>query len=147
LLAALMAQGSEFGFVVFGVASRARLLPGDWDAILTLVVALSMALTPLLLIAYERLAARGSRDERPADAIDHHDAPVIIAGFGRFGQIVGRLLFASGTRATVLDHDPDQIELLRKFGFRIFYGDATRADLLESAGATVPNYSWSRWTT
>jgi glutathione-regulated potassium-efflux system ancillary protein KefC len=135
LLAALLAQGSEFGFVVFGVASRARLLPGDWDAMLTLVVALSMALTPLLLILYDRLGGRSKADERPADPIDHHNAPVIIAGFGRFGQIVGRLLFASGTRATVLDHDPDQIELLRKFGFRIFYGDATRLDLLHSAGA------------
>ena len=135
LLAAVLAQGSEFGFVVFGVASRARLLPGNWDAMLTLVVALSMALTPLLLIAYDRLISRGNAPERPADEIEHHRAPVIIAGFGRFGQIVGRLLFASGTRATVLDHDPDQIELLRKFGFRIFYGDATRLDLLHSAGA------------
>jgi glutathione-regulated potassium-efflux system ancillary protein KefC len=135
LLAAVLAQGSEFGFVVFGVASRARLLPGNWDAMLTLVVALSMALTPLLLLLYDRFAAPGKAAERPADPIEHHNAPVIIAGFGRFGQIVGRLLFASGTRATVLDHDPDQIELLRKFGFRIFYGDATRLDLLHSAGA------------
>jgi len=135
LFAALLAQGSEFGFVVFGVASKARLLPGKWDEILTLVVALSMALTPLLLIAIEKLSARSAREERPADVIEHHHAPVIIAGFGRVGQIVGRLLFASGTRATVLDHDPDQIEILRKFGFRIFYGDATRLDLLHSAGA------------
>jgi glutathione-regulated potassium-efflux system ancillary protein KefC len=60
---------------------------------------------------------------------------VIIAGFGRFGQIVGRLLFASGIKATVLDHDPDQIELLKRFGFRIYYGDATRLDLLHAAGA------------
>jgi glutathione-regulated potassium-efflux system ancillary protein KefC len=60
---------------------------------------------------------------------------VIIVGFGRFGQIVGRLLFASGIRATVLDHDPDNIELLRRLGFRVFYGDGTRLDLLESAGA------------
>ena len=60
---------------------------------------------------------------------------MIIAGFGRFGQIVGRLLFASGVRATVLDHDPDQIELLQRFGFRVFYGDATRLDLLDAAGA------------
>ena len=135
LFAALLAQGSEFGFVVFGVASRARLLPGKWDEMLTLVVALSMALTPLLLIVSEKLSARGTSEERPDDVIEHHHAPVIIAGFGRFGQIVGRLLFASGTRATVLDHDPDQIEILRKFGFRIFYGDATRLDLLHSAGA------------
>jgi glutathione-regulated potassium-efflux system ancillary protein KefC len=134
LFAAVLAQGSEFGFVVFGVASRARLLPGQWDAVLTLVVALSMALTPLLLIAVERLTPKSAGEEREADAIDQH-APVIIAGFGRVGQIVGRLLFASGLRATVLDHDPNQIELLRKFGFRIFYGDATRLDLLHSAGA------------
>ena len=135
LFAALLAQGSEFGFVVFGVASRARLLPGKWDEMLTLVVALSMALTPLLLIASDAFSSRGSQEERPDDVIEHHHAPVIIAGFGRFGQIVGRLLFASGTRATVLDHDPEQIEILRKFGFRIFYGDATRLDLLHSAGA------------
>ncbi len=135
LAAALLAQGSEFGFVVFGVASKARLLPGQWDEVLTLVVALSMALTPLLLLLSD-LASRLSReDDRPADAIDQQDAPVIIAGFGRFGQIVGRLLFASGTRATVLDHDPDQVETLRKFGFRVFYGDATRLDLMQSAGA------------
>ena len=135
LFAALLAQGSEFGFVVFGVASRARLLPGKWDEMLTLVVALSMAITPLLLIASAKLSARDAAEQRPDDVIDHHHAPVIIAGFGRVGQIVGRLLFASGTRATVLDHDPDQIEILRKFGFRIFYGDATRLDLLHSAGA------------
>lgn len=135
LFAALLAQGSEFGFVVFGVASQARLLPGKWDATLTLVVALSMALTPLLLILSERFAPSAAREERPADQIDHHHEPVIIAGFGRFGQIVGRLLFASGTKAIVLDHDPEAIETLRKFGFRIFYGDATRLDLLQSAGA------------
>lgn len=135
LLAALLAQGSEFGFVVFGVASKARLLPGKWDEMLTLVVALSMALTPILLILSQKLSAPSASDARPSDTIDHHHAPVIIAGFGRFGQIVGRLLFASGTRATVLDHDPDQIETLRKFGFRVFYGDATRLDLLHSAGA------------
>ena len=67
--------------------------------------------------------------------IDEKDAPVIIAGFGRFGQIVGRLLLANGARAVVLDHDPDQIELLRKFGTKVFYGDATRLDLLHAAGA------------
>ena len=134
LFSALLAQGSEFGFVVFGVASKARLLPGNWDAILTLVVALSMAFTPLLLLLSDRLGAPTAA-ELPADTIEHHHAPVIIAGFGRFGQIVGRLLFASGTRAIVLDHDPDQIESLRKFGFRVFYGDATRLDLLTSAGA------------
>jgi glutathione-regulated potassium-efflux system ancillary protein KefC len=133
LFMALLVQGGEFAFVVFGVARSARLLPGEWDALLTLTVALSMALTPLLLIAYDRAAQ--PRKERPADTIEPEDAPVIIAGFGRFGQIVGRLLLASGHKATVLDHDPDTIDLLRRFDFRVYYGDATRIDLLEAAGA------------
>jgi len=135
LFACLLAQGGEFAFVVFGVAGQAHLLPGQWDAILTLVVALSMAVTPLALVVHDRLAARAAKEARPADDIQHQGAPIIIAGFGRFGQIVGRLLFASGQRATVLDHDVDQIELLRKFDFRVFYGDATRLDLLHAAGA------------
>src|SRR5262249_23662790 len=86
-----------------------------------------------LLLAHDRLAGRAAK-ERPDDVVEDEGAPVIIAGFGRFGQIVGRYLFASGIRATVLDHDPDQIDLLRKFGFRVFYGDATRLDLLRAAG-------------
>jgi len=134
LFAALLAEGGEFAFVVFGVAGQAHLLPGAWDAILTLVVALSMALTPLLLIVQDR-AMRAAAKQRPADDVHGDGAPVIIAGFGRFGQIVGRLLFASGIRATVLDYDADQITMLRKFGFRVFYGDATRLDLLHAAGA------------
>src|SRR5262249_6972044 len=134
--AALLSQGGEFAFVVFGVAGAARVLPGDWDKILTLVVALSMVLTPLLILAADLLQRRrGAQSERAADRIEAEDAPVIIAGFGRFGQIVGRLLFASRLKATVLDHDPDNIDTLRHFGFRVFYGDATRIDLLEAAGA------------
>ncbi|HEX3594536.1 MAG TPA: glutathione-regulated potassium-efflux system protein KefC [Polyangiaceae bacterium] len=136
MFGALLSQGGEFAFVVFGVARDARVLPGNWDKVLTLAVALSMALTPLLVIAAARLEKRVSRNtERAEDEIEASDAPVIIAGFGRFGQIVGRLLFASGLKATVLDFDPDQIELLRRFGFRVFYGDATRLDLLHAAGA------------
>jgi glutathione-regulated potassium-efflux system ancillary protein KefC len=136
LFAALLAQGGEFAFVVFGVARTARLLPGSWDARLTLAVALSMALTPLLIMLQDRWMARGTTvNEREADDIPDANAPVIIAGFGRFGQIVGRLLFASGIKATVLDHDPDRVESLRTFGFKVYYGDATRLDLLRAAGA------------
>jgi glutathione-regulated potassium-efflux system ancillary protein KefC len=136
LFAALLAQGGEFAFVVFGVAERAKLLPGDWGGLLTLAVALSMALTPLLLILRDHMFRRyNTPKEREHDTIEDANAQVIIAGFGRFGQIVGRLLFASGIKATVLDHDPDQIELLKRFDFRIYYGDATRLDLLEAAGA------------
>jgi glutathione-regulated potassium-efflux system ancillary protein KefC len=136
LFAVLLAQGGEFAFVVFGAARDARLLPGHWDAVLTLTVALSMALMPVMLVVHDRLFARAPEPE-PADdePIESEDAPVIIAGFGRFGQIVGRLLFASGLRATVLDHDAEQIEFLKRFGFRVFYGDARRHDLMQAAGA------------
>jgi glutathione-regulated potassium-efflux system ancillary protein KefC len=138
LFAILLSQGGEFAFVVFGASRMAGVLSREWEALLTMAVALSMATTPLLLIAHDWWMARaecakGGKDE--ADVIDEKNAPVIIAGFGRFGQIVGRVLLANGARAVVLDHDPDQIELLRKFGTKVFYGDATRLDLLHAAGA------------
>lgn len=137
LFSILITQGSEFAFVLFLVARDASVLTQEWAALLTMTVALSMAVTPLLLVAYEWWAARRecAADQRPADAIDEKEARVIIAGFGRFGQIIGRLLFANGINAVVLDHDPDQIELLRRFGYKVFYGDATRLDLLHAAGA------------
>ena len=136
LFAALLAQGGEFAFVVFGVARAAALLPGQWDGLLTLAVALSMAITPLLLLAHDLNAARlAGQSAREFDQIEDEHAAVIVCGFGRFGQVVTRLLLASGIRATVLDHDPDQIEQIRRFGFRVFYGDATRTDLLHAAGA------------
>ena len=139
LFAILLSQGGEFAFVVFGASRLAGVLSKEWDALLTIAVALSMATTPLLLIAHDwwmaRIECAKSAKSDDADVIDEKDAPVIIAGFGRFGQIVGRLLLANGARAVVLDHDPDQIELLRKFGTKVFYGDATRLDLLHAAGA------------
>ena len=134
LFAFLLAQGGEFGFVVFGSARVAGVISREWEALLTIAVALSMAATPLLLIAHDRFICTRAAREREPDAIDQ-TGPVIIAGFGRFGQIVGRLLLANDIRPVVLDHDPDQIESLRKFGYRVFYGDATRLDLLQAAGA------------
>ncbi|MBL0208325.1 MAG: glutathione-regulated potassium-efflux system protein KefC [Propionivibrio sp.] len=138
LFAILLSQGGEFGFVVFAAAHTAGVLSGEWTALLNMVVALSMATTPMLLMLHDWWIARvecaaGKNDE--ADKIDEIEARIIIAGFGRFGQIVGRLLFANGINAVVLDHDPDQIEQLRKFGFKVFYGDAARVDLLHAAGA------------
>jgi glutathione-regulated potassium-efflux system ancillary protein KefC len=141
LFAVLLSQGGEFAFVVFGAAQLAGVLSKEWSALLTMVVALSMATTPLLLMLHDWWMARiecaqgGTGRPGEADVIDEKNAPVIIAGFGRFGQIVGRLLIANGMRAVVLDHDPEQIELLRKFGTKVFYGDATRLDLLHAAGA------------
>jgi glutathione-regulated potassium-efflux system ancillary protein KefC len=136
LFSALLAQGGEFAFVVFGVAREQEALPTHWEALLIVTVALSMALTPLLLLIEGRIsAARTQADARADDEVEDEHPEVIIAGFGRFGQIIGRLLLASGVKATVLDHDPDQVDLLRRFGFRVYYGDATRLDLLHAAGA------------
>ncbi len=138
LFAVLLSQGGEFAFVVFGAALSVGVLTKEWAALLTMTVALSMATTPLLLLLLDWWSARqeclaGKNDQ--ADEIDEKEARVIIAGYGRFGQIIGRLLSANGIKAVVLDHDPDQIELLRKFGFKVFYGDAARLDLLHAAGA------------
>jgi glutathione-regulated potassium-efflux system ancillary protein KefC len=95
-----------------------------------------MAATPLILFLLDKMLAwRASAATQAPDTIDESGNPVIIAGFGRFGQIVGRLLFANGIRAIVLDHDPEQIDVLRKFGYKVFYGDATRLDILRAAGA------------
>jgi len=135
VFAAALAQGSEFAFVVFGVAGAAHVLPGEWNKVLTLVVALSLVVTPVLVAVADWLQCRMSGSEREPDQVEAEEGGVIIVGFGRYGQIVGRLLFASGIRATVLDHDPDNIEVLRRLGFRVFYGDGTRLDLLTSAGA------------
>lgn len=135
LFAILIGQGSEFAFVIFSAAQLAGVLPVEWAKALTLAVALSMAVTPLLLVLAARLERNAPKDERPQDTIDDDNASVIIAGFGRFGQIAGRLLLANNVHTVVLDHDPDHIETLRKFGTKVFYGDATRVDLLESAGA------------
>lgn len=134
LFAFVLSQGGEFAFVVFGSAQLAGVLSTDWVSVLTMVVALSMAATPLLLLAYDRFMGGQARRERAADTIDA-TGPVIIAGFGRFGQIIGRMLLANGIRPVVLDHDADEVELLRKFGYRVFFGDATRLDLLQAAGA------------
>lgn len=133
--AVLLGQGSEFAFVVFGAARTANVLDADWSKALILAAALSMAVTPLLLVLLTRLDNQNSGDKQAADTIDEEAPPVIIAGFGRFGQIAGRLLMASGVHSVVLDHDPDHIETLRKLGMCVYYGDATRSDLLEAAGA------------
>jgi glutathione-regulated potassium-efflux system ancillary protein KefC len=134
--AGLLAQGSEFAFVVFAVAQQARVLPTRWSETLVLVVAVSMALAPLALVAGNWLSKNlNAAAPVPADTIKPDGARAIIAGFGRVGQIAGRLLYASGIKVTVLDKDPDLIETLRRFGFHVFYGDATRLDLLQAAEA------------
>lgn len=136
--AAVVAQAGEFALVVFSAARSGALLDATQANVLNSAVAVSMALTPLALSLAERLAARG-QTAPPASAEDIHAdyAPVVIAGFGRMGQIAARLLFAHGIRANVLDRDPEQIGLISRFGYKVFYGDATRLDLLRTAGAAT----------
>jgi CPA2 family monovalent cation:H+ antiporter-2 len=138
LLTLGLAQSGEFAFVLFSFASQNRVLTTGITAPLIAVVALSMALTPLLLLVNERwIQPRFGTKERVEREADEFAAssPVIIAGFGRFGSVVGRLLTANGIRTTVLDVDSDQVEVLRRMGLEVFYGDASRHDLLQAAGA------------
>ncbi|TWO70389.1 glutathione-regulated potassium-efflux system protein KefC [Caenimonas sedimenti] len=134
----LLAQGGEFAFVVFQAAAGARVFPAETASLLIGAVAVSMLVSPLLLVAIDRwLLPRFAQGQRTMDEISEpQDAPVIIAGFGRYGQIIGRMLGAQGIKATVLDHDADMIEAARSFGYQVHYGDATRLDLLRTAGAT-----------
>ena len=134
----LLAQGGEFAFVVFQAAAGARVISPETSSLLVGAVAVSMLLSPLLLVAVDKLLLpRYANCNTPQlDEISQpQHAPIIIAGFGRYGQIVGRMLSAQGIAATVLDHDADMIEAARSFGYKVFYGDATRLDLLRIAGA------------
>jgi glutathione-regulated potassium-efflux system ancillary protein KefC len=138
VFALLLAQGGEFAFVVFQQAEGAQILSTRHSAVLVGTVALSMLVTPLLLVLVDKLVLprfAKAQATSPHALAEPQEAPVIIAGFGRYGQVIGRLLYANGLKATVLDHDAEQIDLLRKFGFRVHFGDATRLDLLRLAGA------------
>src|SRR5438445_8580468 len=133
LFAVALSQAGEFAFVLFGAAGT--VLPSPVAAILNAAVAVSMLTTPFVVMGYERfLMRRLDQPVRAPDAIRETN-PVIVAGFGRFGQVVVRVLRGLGIGATVIDHDPGQIDTVRRFGWKAYYGDATRLDLLEAAGA------------
>jgi glutathione-regulated potassium-efflux system protein KefB len=138
LLALALAQGGEFAFVLFAFATQNAVLPLEVASLLVASVALSMAVAPLLFTINHKLVRplfQKCEPQRAPDEIDEHDNPVILAGFGRFGHIVGRVLRANGFGTTVLDHDADQVETLGRYGMKSFYGDASRLDLLQAAGA------------
>ncbi len=135
----LLAQGGEFAFVVFQAAAGAQVFAAETASLLIGAVAVSMLLSPLILVAIDkwllpRFAAAG-KTTTMEELAEPQDAPVIVAGFGRYGQIIGRMLAAQGMRSTVLDHDAEMVEAARSFGSKVFYGDATRLDLLRTAGA------------
>ncbi|MBC7003490.1 glutathione-regulated potassium-efflux system protein KefB [Photobacterium sp. BZF1] len=137
-MAAILSQGGEFAFVLFTAAMGEGLLGGELSAFLLVVVSLSMMTTPLILLLQDKWFVYTFKAEAEAelesDVIDR-EPRVIITGFGRFGQVVGRLLFANKIRVTVLERDPSQIQFLRKFGYKVYYGDATQLELLRAAGA------------
>jgi len=136
LFALGLSQVGEFAFVLFAAAGQ--ILPRATLDVLNAAVAASMLTTPLLMLLYERvLAPRLAMGvEREAEVIEEAN-PVIVAGFGRFGQVVTRVLNGLRIRATLIDHDPNQIELVRRFGSKAYYGDATRLDVLEKAGVAT----------
>jgi glutathione-regulated potassium-efflux system ancillary protein KefC len=137
-LALSLAQGGEFAFVLLQYSQQMDIIDKSMRDALTLAIALSMLCTPLLLELYSRIIARSFMSvlpKRQADPVYDQGHRILMAGFGRFGQIVSRFLTAQGIPSTVLEKDPEQIELLRKFGYSAFYGDASRLDLLRAAGA------------
>jgi glutathione-regulated potassium-efflux system ancillary protein KefC len=137
----LLAQGGEFAFVLLTLGIQREVLPLESAQAITLAVAISMLMTPFLLVLHDKLIAPrlvAKAPPRPADAPEA--GKVIVAGLGRVGQVVARLLNGAGYLPTILDDDPDHVEQSRRFGFRVFYGDATRLDLLEAAGAAHANF-------
>ncbi|MDZ7918882.1 glutathione-regulated potassium-efflux system protein KefC [Rhodoferax sp.] len=136
----LLAQGGEFAFVVFQAAAGAKVFPAETASLLIGAVAVSMLLSPLILVAVDRLLLPRYAHRKVTtleEISEQQEAPIVIAGFGRYGQIVGRMLTAEGIATTVLDHDAEMIEVARNIGYRVFYGDATRLDLLRTAGAAT----------
>lgn len=134
-------QGSEFAFVIINLLLQGKILPQETGDILILTISLSMALTPLLGIIDEKFfCKRFASPAKPFDDIPDENPEVIIAGVGRFGQIFGRVLRIKDIQFTALEQDPEQVETLRRFGSKVYYGDASRVDLLEKAGAAKARY-------
>ncbi len=140
-MALSIAQGGEFAFVIFGLVTTLGIISAPDLSLLTAVITLSMAFSPLIAMLDEKLALHRKKEiDEPAFDEINEVGQVIIAGFGRFGQIFGRILRAQNIPFIAIDHDQDQIELLRKFGSTVYYGDASRQDLLEAAGAAQAKY-------
>ncbi|MDC7218772.1 MAG: monovalent cation:proton antiporter-2 (CPA2) family protein [Spirochaetales bacterium] len=138
LFSIALAQGGEFAFVLFQFARSEKVLPPETIEILISAVAISMFLAPLLFLLREKLAGdrlKGKKCARAEDSINSHGQKVILAGFGRLGTDLGRFLISAGIQPVILDNDPANVDLLKKFGFEVYYGDVTRLDLLEAAGA------------
>jgi monovalent cation:proton antiporter-2 (CPA2) family protein len=142
LMALATGQGGEFAFVIFTLAATLGLAPQEPLALLTAVITLSMALSPVLNLLNERYVAKCA----PAmalpqyDVISHENPEIVIAGFGRFGQIFGRMLKSQQIPFVAIDHDASQVDSLRKFGHKVYFGDASRLEILETAGVARAKY-------
>jgi CPA2 family monovalent cation:H+ antiporter-2 len=131
----LLPQGGEFGFVLFTTAAAAGLFSGAQSSLLISIVTLSMALTPLTALIGQRLLARETSDKEEMDEdFEGAGSDVLMVGFSRFGQIAAQILLASGRDVTILDDSPDRVRQAATFGFRIYFGDGTRLDMLRAAG-------------
>ena len=134
-------QGGEFGFVIFSLALTMGILKSETVSMLNVSIILSMALTPLLFSINQKvLRSFNEISERPYDKVEPEDAEVIVAGYGRFGQIVSRFLDSQGVKFTILEHSAAQVDAARKFGRKIYYGDASRLEILKSAGTESAKY-------
>ncbi len=134
--AVLMAQGGEFAFVLFAAALGAKVIDPVVNANMTAIVVLSMALTPLMVLLHKRLAPKASVSMEGIEAVDGHQAAsVLVIGFGRFGQIASQGVIARGASITIIDNNVQMIRDAELYGFKVYYGDGCRADVLHAAGA------------
>jgi len=139
LFAIALAQGGEFAFVLFQLAKGSGVLANDVIEPLISAVAISMFLAPVMFVIHEKFSQKSGEQQKheSPDTIERADHKVILVGFGRLGTDIGRFLLSAGIKPVILDHDASNVSVLRKLGFEVYYGDATRLDLLESAGAAT----------
>ena len=135
-LGLLLSQGGEFGFVLFAQAQRAMLIEPEAASLFTAIVTLSMATTPFLMMATRRIRAEPTADGGEREGPVGDGARALIVGYGRFGQTVAQMLLAQGIRVTLIDRDPEMIDVAQSFGAKVYYGDGTRLDLLRQAGGS-----------
>ena len=134
--AVLMAQGGEFAFVLFGTAASVGILNSENNAILTATVILSMALTPLMIILYDQLAPKAKQSMEGVEVINDVQSQVLLIGFGRVGQIISQPLLARGHAVTIIETDTQAIRDAQEYGFKVYYGDGSRLDILHAAGVS-----------
>jgi CPA2 family monovalent cation:H+ antiporter-2/glutathione-regulated potassium-efflux system protein KefB len=133
--AVLMAQGGEFAFVLYATATQVGLIDAQANAVLSATIILSMALTPLMIIAHDRLLPKAQQDMNGVEAAKELAGTALIIGFGRVGQVVSQPLLARGYTISIIETDTQMIRDAAEFGFKVYYGDGCRLDILHAAGA------------